>query len=130
MPPMTFRQALALVSTAINLPFGYTLSTWAAAALATYRFGLPHPAHIFAFVIGGTSAYLTTAALTVRFLRAINPVRMRKATLFNLGAIIAATVVAVVLRFVPGPLLGFFTAGYLSTLFYALSLAAAIRLTT
>ena len=38
--------------------------------------------------------------------------------------------VAVVLRFMPGPLLGFFTAGYLSTLFYALSLAAVIRLTT
>lgn len=130
MPPMRYRQALALVSTALNLPFGYTLSTWSAAALATYRYGLPHPAHIIAFVVGGTSAYLTMAALTVRFLRAINPVRMRKGTLLNLGAIVTAVVVAIVLRFVPWPLFGFFTAGYLSTLTYALSLAAVIRLTT
>src|SRR5262245_36467621 len=50
-PLMSFRRAMALVSAALNLPFGYTLSTWSAAALATYCFGLPHPTHVFAFVV-------------------------------------------------------------------------------
>ena len=127
---MSFRRALALVSAALNLPFGYTLTTWSAAALATYRFGLPHPTHIFAFIIGGTGAYLTVAALTVRFLRAINPVRMRKGTLLNIGALVSAGTVAAVIWPIPWPLLGFFMAGYVGTFAYALSLAAVIWLTT
>jgi hypothetical protein len=126
---MTFRKALALVSTALNLPFGYTLTTWSAAALATYRFGMPHPMDVFAFIIGGTGAYLTAAALTVRLLRAVNPVRMRKGTLFNLGAIIAAGVVVVAIQFESRPLLGFLTAGYLGILTYIFSRATALWLT-
>jgi hypothetical protein len=70
------------------------------------------------------------AALTVRLLRAINPVRMRKGTVLNVGALIAASVVAAALWVIPWPLLGFLAAGYLSTAVYALSLAAVVWLTT
>ncbi len=40
---MTFRQALAQIAAALDLPFGYTLATWSAATLAVYYRGAPSP---------------------------------------------------------------------------------------
>jgi len=121
---MPYRQALAFIAAALNLPFGYTLSTWAAATLASHYFGPPAPLAIFAFLAGAICAYLTVAVVAAGHLKPVTPVRMRKATLLNVGAMIAAGAVSTVAPLAPSPLAGFFVAGLASTLVYMLTLSS------
>ena len=128
---VTFRQALAQIVAALDLPFGYTLTTWAAAALAAHFLGTPRPVEIFAFLGGAVGAYLGIARATARLLAPVTPVRVRKATLANLAPPVAgaaAGLVAWLARPLGPPALGFLAAGCTGTLVYALALAALLRL--
>lgn len=84
---------------------------------------------MFAFLFGGIGGYLVVALIAARHLAPVTPVRMRKTTLVNLFAAVAAVAVSVVAQFVHSPILGFFIAGFTSTLVYILSLAIVLHLT-
>ncbi len=128
---MTFRQALAQIAAALDLPFGYTLATWAAATLAAHHLGPPRPVEVFAFLAGAVGAYLGLALVTARLLAPVTPLRVRKATLANLApplAGAAAGLAAWLARPLGPPALGFLAAGCTGTLVYALALAALLWL--
>ena len=120
---MPFRRALALMAIALNMPFGYTLATWSSATIASHYLGLPGPIEVFAYVGGGIVAYLAVALLSAPHLGPVNAVRMRRATMINVFAAIAAAVASVAVQVTHSPVIGFFAAGLTSTATYILSLA-------
>ena len=127
---MPFRQALASIVAGLDLPFGYTLTVWSSGAIATHYFGTPELLEILAFILGAVSAYITLGLVTARRLRSTTPLRMHKALLTNLGALVAAGLVLAVLQLIATPALGFLVAGAIGTLAYALALTLALWLSS
>jgi hypothetical protein len=126
---MPFRRALALITAALNLPFGYTLAIWSSAMIATDRFGTPSPVEVVTFLFGAIGAYLLLASISTRYLGPSTPVRMRKATLVNFFAVAAAAAVSIVVQFLPVAIAGFFVAGFTGTATYMLALAGLLWFT-
>ena len=119
-----FRRTLALVVAAMDLPFGYTLTIWSSGAIAIGRYGFPNVGEIFAFLLGGITAYVTLALLSIPPAPTASRLEVRRSTTLNVCAIVAAIAVSAVSGLVSFPYLGFFAAGGAGTLVYIVTLAA------
>jgi hypothetical protein len=119
-----FRRTLALVVAAMDLPFGYTLTIWSCGAIAIGRYGFPKVGEIFAFLLGGITAYVILALLSVRSAPTASRLEVRRSTTMNVCAIVAAIAVSAISGLVSLPYLGFFVAGGTGTLVYIVTLAA------
>jgi hypothetical protein len=119
-----FRRTLALVVAAMDLPFGYTLTIWSSGAIAIGRYGFPSVGEIFAFLLGGITAYVTLALLSIPPTPTAARLVVRRSTTLNVCAIVAAIAVSAIPGLMPFPYLGFFAAAGAGTLVYIVTLAA------
>jgi hypothetical protein len=119
-----FRRTLALVVAAMDLPFGYTLTIWTSGAIAIGRYGFPNVGEIFAFLLGGITAYVTLAFLSIPAAPTASRLEVRRSTTLNVGGIVAAIAVSAIPGLVSFPYLGFFAAAGAGTLVYIVTLAA------
>jgi ABC-type branched-subunit amino acid transport system permease subunit len=119
-----FRRTLALVVAAMDLPFGYTLTIWSSGAIAIGRYGLPNFGEILAFLLGGITAYVALAFLSIPPTPTASRLVVRRSTALNVCAIFAAIAVSAISALVSSPYLGFFAAAGTSTLVYVVTLAA------
>jgi len=119
-----FRRTLALVVAAMDLPFGYTLTIWSSGAIAIGRYGFPNVGEIFAFLLGGITAYVTLAFLSIPSAPTASRLVVRRSTTLNVCAIVAAIAVSAIPGLMPFPYLGFFAAAAAGTLVYIVTLAA------
>lgn len=119
-----FRRTLALVVAAMDLPFGYTLTIWSSGAIAIGRYGFPNVGEIFAFLLGGITAYVTLALLSIPPTPTASRLEVRRSTTLNVCAIVAAIAVSAISILVSFPYLGFFAAAAAGTLVYIVTLAA------
>jgi len=119
-----FRRTLALVVAAMDLPFGYTLTIWSSGAIAIGRYGFPNVGEIFAFLLGGITAYVTLAFLSIPPAPTASRLEVRRSTTLNVCAIVAAIAVSAISIVVSFPYLGFFAAAAAGTLVYIVTLAA------
>jgi hypothetical protein len=108
----------------MDLPFGYTLTIWSSGAIAIGRYGFPKFGDIFAFLLGGITAYVILALLSIRSAPTASRLEVRRSTTLNVCAIIAAIAVSAISRLVSVPYLGFFAASGAGTLVYIVTLAA------
>jgi len=120
---MRFRSVLSLVVATIDLPFGYTLSIWAAGAIAIGRYGFPSFGQVFAFILGGIAAYVGSALLAMTEVAPVPAPACFRSTLLNVCAILAAIAVSAIAQFVSTPAIGYFLAGGTATLVYIFALA-------
>lgn len=118
-----YRRILSRIAASIDLPFGYTLSVWAAGHLVTSRFGFPTPTHVFLFVGGAISGYLLIGGISFPYFSGLGVRRIPGATLLNAASLIAAAAVSLMALFVNSAALGFFLGGFLATAVYALMLS-------
>ncbi len=106
----------------MDLPFGYTLSIWAAGQLATEQYGVPGITGIIVFVGGAITAYLVMAAASSfrpgqrRVTRAID------FAVVNVVALVTAVMVSAITFLAIAPPAGFFLTGFAATLTYTLLL--------
>ena len=119
-----FRRTLALVVAAMDLPFGYTLTIWSSGAIAIGRYGFPNVGEIFAFLLGGITAYVTLAFLSIPPAPTASRLEVRRSTTLNVCGIFAAIAVSAIPGFVSFPYLGFFAAAAAGILVYIVTLAA------
>ncbi len=119
---MRFWQLLRQVVVSLDLPYGYTISIWAAGAIAALHFGPPQMLDIFLFVLGALISYLVLALLPYSA-RGRSPSPVRGIALLNALAVIPAVVVSLLPNYVASRELGYFLASSLATLTYALSMA-------
>lgn len=108
----------------MDLPFGYTLTIWSSGAIAIGRYGFPNVGEIFAILLGGITAYLTLAFLSIPPARTASRLEVRRSTTLNVCAIVAAIAVSAIPGLVSFPYLGFFAAAGAGTLVYIVTLAA------
>jgi hypothetical protein len=120
---MPFGKALALVASAVNMPFGYTLAIWASATLTIDRFGPPNLLEVFALLCGAVGAYLSLSLPSAGYLGPTTAMEVRKATLINVASLAVAITVSLAVRLAPFAWLGFLLAGFVSTAVYMLVLA-------
>ena len=121
---ISFRRTLALVVAAMDLPFGYTLTIWSSGAIAIGRFGFPNVGEIFAFLLGGITAYVTLAFLSIPPAPIASRLEVRRSTTLNICAIVAAIAVSAIPGLVSFPYFGFFAAAGAGTAVYIVTLAA------
>ena len=119
-----FRRTLALVVAAMDLPFGYTLTIWSSGAIAIGRYGFPNVGEIFAFLLGGITAYVTLAFLSIPPAPTASRLEVRRSTTLNVCAIVAAIAVNAIPGLMSFPFLGFFAHAATGTLVYIVTLAA------
>jgi hypothetical protein len=119
-----FRRTLALVVASMDLPFGYTLTIWSSGAIAIGRYGFPNVGEIFAFLLGGITAYVILAFLSIPSAPTTLRLEVRRSTTLNVCAIVAAIAVSAIPGLVSFPYLGFFAAAGAGTLVYIVTLAA------
>ena len=105
-----FRRTLALVVAAMDLPFGYTLTIWSSGAIAIGRYGFPNVGEIFAFLLGGITAYVTLALLSIPPAPTASRLEVRRSTTLNVCAIVAAIAVSAIPVLAAIPYLGYFAA--------------------
>jgi hypothetical protein len=111
----------------MDLPFGYTLTIWSSGAIAIGRYGFPNIGEIFAFLLGGITAYVTLAFLSIPPAPTASRLVVRRSTALNVCAIVAAIAVSAIPGLMPFPYfpyLGFFAAAAAGTLVYIVTLAA------
>jgi hypothetical protein len=116
-------EAIARVTPALGVPFGYTLTVWSSGALATHSFGVPGPASVVTFVGGAVAVYLGFGAIGYASARPVQAVRARREVLFNAIPVVAAGVVTALDVAVDDPLLGWFLSGSVATALYIALLA-------
>lgn len=116
--------AVSRVTAGLGLPFGYTVTIWAAGSLASHAFGPPTPATVAAFVGGAVAAYLAIGAIEYTDVDPVQPIRTRRVLLFNAVPVVAAGLVWVVDLAMDAVVPGFFLSGALATGGYVLLLAA------
>lgn len=119
-----FRRTLALVVAAMDLPFGYTLTIWSSGAIAIGRYGFPNVVEIFAFLLGGITAYVILAWFSIPPAPTASRLEVRRSTTLNVCAIVAAIAVSAITGLVSFPYFGFFAAAAAGTLVYIVTLAA------
>jgi hypothetical protein len=119
-----FRRTLALVVAAMDLPFGYTLTIWSSGAIAIRRYGFPNVGEIFAFLLGGITAYVILALLSIPPAPTASRLVVRRSTTLNVCAIVAAIAVSAIPGLMSFPYLGYFAAAGAGTLVYIVTLAA------
>jgi hypothetical protein len=119
-----FRRTLALVVASMDLPFGYTLTIWSSGAIAIGRYGFPNVGEIFAFLLGGITAYVILAFLSIPSAPTTLRLEVRRSTTLNVCAIVAAIAVSAIPGLVSFSYLGFFAASGAGTLVYIVTLAA------
>lgn len=119
---MRYLQLLHQVVVNLDLPYGYTLSIWAAGAIAAMHFGSPQMLDIFLFVLGALLGYLALALLTYS-VSGRSPSPVRGLALLNALAVIPAVAVSLLPNFIESRELGYFLAGSLGTVTYAMSIA-------
>lgn len=124
---MRFFQLLRQVVVNLDLPYGYTLSIWAAGAIAAMHFGAPQMLDIFLFVLGALTSYIALALLTYST-GGRSPSPVRGMALLNALAVIPAVTVSLLPNFIASRELGYFLASSLATLSYALSTAVLLWL--
>ena len=119
---MRFWQLLRQVVVSLDLPYGYTISIWAAGAIAALHFGPPQMLDIFLFVLGALASYLVLAVLTYSE-HGRSPSPVRGIALLNALAVIPAVVVSLLPNYIASRELGYLLASVLATLTYTLSMA-------
>jgi hypothetical protein len=121
--------AIGRVTSILSIPYGYTVSLWAAGALTVRRLGTPSVLDVLLFVIGAVVAFVGLAAMGHDHLDAEVPMRVPSLVVVNLFPIgVALLVVAFPAQMVGRPL-GYFSDSFLATASYILSLAGLIRVT-
>jgi hypothetical protein len=113
---------LVQVTHLLNVSYGYTLSIWSAGAVAIGHYGPPTIGYIMAFVIGVLVAYLMLA-LTVRS-HHYQPVPQLPTAFVvtNWIPIVSAIFASALCTLLPWAIPGYFLAGLVATLSYALAL--------
>ncbi len=124
---MRFWQLLHQAVVSLDLPYGYTISIWAAGAIAAMHFGPPQMLDIFLFVLGALGSFLALSIITYST-GGRSPSPVRGVALLNALAVIPAVAVALLPNFIESRTLGYFLAGGLATLTYALSMAVLLWL--
>ena len=102
---MRFFQLLRQVVVNLDLPYGYTLSIWAAGAIAAMHFGAPQMLDIFLFVLGALTSYIALALLTYST-GGRSPSPVRGMALLNALAVIPAVTVSLLPNFIASRELG------------------------
>lgn len=117
---------LAEVVRRAGVPYGYTLTIWAAGALCIRRFGLPDLAEVFLFVGGGTIGYGSLALVLRR--RARRPSAPCRPPLWE-NAVVMPVVASTygIAQLVPGAWAGFFVVPAVATALYLLGLAVLLK---
>lgn len=125
---MMWRKDLSQVVSLIDLPYGYSVTIWAAGAIAITHFESLTLLTIFLFLLGAVAAYLTLAITTYRLVET-TPLGLTPAVaLLNGVAIVAASVTSLVCTLITWAPFGYFVASFVATTTYALSLTTLIRL--
>lgn len=119
---MQFFQLLRQVVVDLDLPYGYTISIWAAGAIAALHFGQPQMLDIFLFVFGALTSYIALALFTYSA-RGRSPSPVRGVALINGLAVVPTVAVSLLPNFIASRELGYFLASMLATATYALSTA-------
>ncbi|HEX2923036.1 MAG TPA: hypothetical protein VHS06_07780 [Chloroflexota bacterium] len=125
-----FYRVFKQIVSALDVPFGYTLSIWASGQLAVSRYGQPDLGDVLLFVGGAVSAYILMGVLaslrsTVQGVR-----RGTGVTVLNVIALLVTVVVAAVASAVDFPPAGFYLTGLLATMIYSLLLTVLILIGT
>ncbi len=126
---MRFVEVLSRTVRLMDLPFGYTLSTWSAGAIASGHFGPPTTPIVFVFIGGSVAAYLVCAAFAFRELTEPLVLRVRAVAVFNVVSIVAAGAVSLVSQQATDPVLGYGVAGFTATFTYVMCMSLLLYLT-
>src|SRR3989304_4157397 len=126
---MRFWQLLHQVVVNLDLPYGYTISIWAAGSIAAMHFGAPQMLDIFLFVLGALASFVVLAVLTYAA-RGRSPSPVRGIALLNALAVIPTVAVSLLPNYVDSRELGYLLASSLATFTYALSPALLLSLAT
>jgi len=108
------------------VPYGYTLSLWAASALAGLHFGSPGLADIASFVIGAVAGFLLLAGWSHHQLGPRVPQPVSSQVTRNALPLVSLAV-SPVGWLVPWSAMGYAVSGFVATLGYALTLSFFIR---
>jgi hypothetical protein len=123
----SFRGAIARVTSILAIPYGFTVTLWAAAALAFARLGPPRVPDVFLFVLGACAGFIGLAVLGSVHLAPEAPMRVPAVIVFNAFPIVTATAVAILPLTALGRPFGYLAASFLATAAYVLCVAALVR---
>ncbi|MGD0264037.1 MAG: hypothetical protein ABSD47_03655 [Candidatus Methylomirabilota bacterium] len=118
--------AIGRVTSILSIPYGYTVSLWAAGALTVHRLGSPSEFDVLLFVIGAVAAFVALAGVGREHLDAEIPMRVPSLVVVNFFPILVALLVVAFPAPMVGRSLGYFANSFLATAAYILSLAALI----
>ena len=121
--------AIGRVTSILSIPYGYTVSLWAAGALTVRRLGPPSVFDVLLFVIGAVAAFVALACMGRDHLDAEVPMRVPSLVVMNVFPIMVALLVVVFPAQMAGKPLGYFVNSFLATAAYILSLAGLVRVT-
>ncbi len=119
--------AIGRVTSILSIPYGYTVSLWAAGALTVRRLGPPSVLDVLLFVIGAVAAFVALAVLGRDHLDAEVPMRVPWPVVVNLFPILVALLMVAFPSQTVGRPLAYFADSFLATAAYILSLAGLIR---
>jgi len=114
---------LGRMVSAIDLPFGYTLTVWASGFIAARRFGEPRLLDIFLFLLGAVSAYLVCTAAAYREFGLPVTTHARILTAINIFSVVASALVTLIVHLLDNRLTGYAVAGFIGTLTYILCMS-------
>ena len=123
------KNAVGRVTSILSIPYGYTVSLWAAGALSVHRLGWPSVTDVLLFVIGAVAAFVILASVGHGHLDDEVPMRVPWLVVLNLFPILVALLIVAFPAQMVGRPLGFFADSFLATAAYILSLAGLIRVT-
>src|SRR5512138_387531 len=87
--PPSVRGSVARVTSILAIPYGYTVTLYAAGGLAVARLGSPSVADVFLFVIGACAAFVALAMVGSAHLAPEIPMRVPHLVVFNVLPILA-----------------------------------------
>ena len=125
----SLRHTLGQVVSAMDIPFGYTLTVWSAGVMAVGKFGFPSMWGVLSFVGGGIIAYVAIAVVAIPGMPGAAEVQRPRVAVANIVSLVAAVVAAGVSRLVSSPFPGFLVMGFAATLTYPLLLTLLTWLT-
>jgi hypothetical protein len=122
---MSLADAITAVVEAIAMPYGYTLTIWAAGMLAVERYKYIKVEYVLLFVLGAVLGYL---AFDLVAFGAVSdeesfPVRLPSVAILNILPVMPALLTALLIRRIPWPRVGFPAMGFAATVFYILAMS-------
>jgi hypothetical protein len=122
--------AIARVTSILCLPYGYTVTLWAAGAIAVADHGFPGRIDVVLFATGAVAAFLGLGLVGRRHLDRHVPMRVPSTLVANACPVLVAILLAVIPLRGLGKPVAFLATSFLATAAYVVSLAAVVRAST